>query len=501
MATGVTPSLRGRIGRVASASAVALVFGEAVTLVQTVALARLLSPAEVGIFMAGTVITLFLGNFVEGGLRSGLVQREHQVPEAAETVFWATAGTGLLMSVVTLLTAPVVGLAFDSAEIGAVAAASSGVLFLFSLTNVPEAVLQREFSVWRRVVVGPSVSVTFALVAVCGALAGWGVWSMVAGLYASYVAWLVTLWSITDWRPRRARASYRIWRELARYGLPLVVGSIGARIQQVMEALVVGRGLSEAALGQFRYGQRIAQIPGRAIVEVGAIALFPAFSRLAGEPARLRLAFLRSLRWSVTGAAALTGLMLALGVPSVTVVLGEQWREAGVVVTAMAGLGVGKALTSVSEEVIKGGGRTRRLTWYFAVELVLGVVSLLALTLWLGLVGVGLSVSLTAVVVGVTCLGLSADVVGVRARELAAAVVPPLPCAAVATAACWALEHLVLHSDDRHLLLALLFLTVDTVVFGLVYLAALGVVTPWTARGVLGAVRLVAGRVLPGGPR
>ena len=45
---------------------------------------------------------------------------------------------------------------------------------------------------------------------------------------------------------------------------------------------------------------------------------------------------------------------------------------------AMAGLGLGKALISVSEEAIKGGGRTLLLNWYTATEVTLGIVLLLS---------------------------------------------------------------------------------------------------------------------------
>ena len=104
--------------------------------------------------------------------------------------------------------------------------------------------------------------------------------------------------------------------------------------------------------------------------------------------------------------------MIALGVPTVVVVLGSPWREAGVVVTAMAGLGLGKALISVSEEAIKGGGRTKLLNWYTLTEVTLGLVLLIVLIKPLGLIGVGLAVSLTSLAVGVTCVGLARLVVG-----------------------------------------------------------------------------------------
>ena len=94
------------------------------------------------------------------------------------------------------------------------AAATSGLLLIHSLTNVPESVLQREFSVKRRLFVGPAVAVSYAAVAVGLAALGWGVWSMVAGAYASYIAWVGSLWMLTSWRPGRGHASYAMWREL-----------------------------------------------------------------------------------------------------------------------------------------------------------------------------------------------------------------------------------------------------------------------------------------------
>ncbi|MGS0685651.1 oligosaccharide flippase family protein [Nakamurella sp. GG22] len=482
---GTSHSLRRNIGYVAAASAVALVFGEVVTLGQTVALARLLSPAEVGVFVAGTVLTSFLGNFVEGGLRSGLVHRNDKLPDAAETVFWVTIVSGLLMTVAALAAAPVIGLVFNNSEVGYVAAASSGVLLVYALTNVPEALLQRKFSVRRRLIVGPSVAVAYATVSVSLAALGWGVWSMVVGLYVSQIVWVATLWLIADWRPGRGRASLRLWRELARYGLPLVIGMLAARVYALLESVVVGRGLSEAALGNYRYGQRIAMIPQKAIIEIGAVALFPAFSRISKDLVRLKPAYLRAIHWATIGAAALSGLMVALGVPAAVVVLGEPWRGAGVVVMAMAGLGIGKALISVSEEAIKGGGRTALLNWYSATEVILGVGLLLVLIGPLGLLGAGLSVSITSIVVGVTCVGLARPVVRFSIREVSAAVLPQLPCAAVATAACAALEHLVLHSDAQAIGLAILFLTIDVVVFCLVYLACLALVMPSTVRELL----------------
>ena len=177
---------------------------------------------------------------------------------------------------------------------------------------------------------------------------------MVAGVYASQVAALLALWLLVGWRPRHGRASVRLWRELARYGSPLVVGLLAARGRTLAEAFVVGRWLSPSSLGFFRYAQRIARIPTTAIIEIGSNSLFPAFSRIAGDRDRMLAAYTRALHWGMVAASATTGLMLALGEPAVVVLFGEPWRNAGVALVAMSGIGIGYAMTCVSEEAIRG---------------------------------------------------------------------------------------------------------------------------------------------------
>jgi O-antigen/teichoic acid export membrane protein len=491
--TAAAPSLRGSIQRVAGASALALMVGEFVSFVQTIALARLLTPAEIGTFVAGTVLTTFLGNFVEGGLRGGLVQRKGDIADAAETVFWVTLTGGVLMSLAALGAAPILVMIFDSRTAGLVAAATSGVVLLHSLTNVPESILQREFNVRRRLIVGPLVSISYAVVSVALAFAGWGVWAMVAGTYASYLAWVAALWMITDWRPGRARASIELWRELARYGMPLVLGMLGSRTRTAMEAFVVGRGLSPTSLGHFRYGQRISRIPMAAIIEVGSVSLFPAFSRIVSDRDRMQAAYVRALHWATVGAAATTGLMIVAGEPAVVVLFGERWRGAGIAVVAMSGISLGYAMTCVSEEAIKASGRTRLLNWYTAIEVTLAVTLLVLLVPPFGLVGAALSLSVTSLLVGLFVLALAQLVVPIPVRRLAAALTTPLPGLAIATTITWLLEHRFLHSDIRPAPLAVACLCLDVLIFLTTYLAVLTVFARQTVLTLLHASQ----RLLP----
>jgi Polysaccharide biosynthesis C-terminal domain len=153
----------------------------------------------------------------------------------------------------------------------------------------------------------------------------------------------------------------------------------------------------------------------------------------------------------------------------------------------MAGLGLGKALTSVSEEALKGCGRTTMLNYLTATEVVLGI-GLLVLIIPFGLVGVGLAISLTGLAVGAQCVWLARPVVGVDFRDLRRAIAPPVVAGAAAIAVTAWLEHGLLHADTRPVLVAIGALLLDAVVFLTVYIAVAAAVSPAIARAVRGSV-------------
>ncbi len=466
-------SIRTRVKRVATASAANLGYTQVVSLAQAVALARLLSPHELGVFAAGTILIAFLDTVAEGGLRTALIQRNEAVDEAAETVFWGTLATGAALSLAALAVSPAVGHVFVSDQAGLIAAVVAPTMLISASTSVPNALLQRNFNVKRFMVLGPAVSTSFAVSSVTAALLGMGVWSMVIGTYFQYAALFVASWALVEWRPGRARPSYRLWREMARFGLPLTGGQLVGRTQGMLKGVITGRVLGAAALGQLRYGERLARIPFSAVLEVGAYALLPAFARVAHDTLRLRSMFLTALRVGTIGVAGFTALLLALGEPAVVLLLGERWRDAGLVAAAMAGLGLGSVFTTMAAEAIKGAGRTSLINWQTGTDFGVSMMLLLVLIGPLGVVGVGLAVSLTALTVGGVMLVVARRVVGVSGRDLRLAVAPSLTAMLVAAACTAALDRLLIRADEHGVAAGLALVAAESILGATVYLATL----------------------------
>ena len=61
--------------------------------------------------------------------------------------------------------------------------------------------------------------------------------------------------------------------------------------------MLLGRFVSQSALGQYRYAARFGVLPHELVVNVASYVLMPAFSRLAPHEERFAAALRRSLRW------------------------------------------------------------------------------------------------------------------------------------------------------------------------------------------------------------
>jgi O-antigen/teichoic acid export membrane protein len=474
---GDSGGLTGIVLRGIGLAATGFLLTNLLTLAFYVALARLATPQDFGVLAAGSVLVYLSATFVESGLAAALIRRNERVEEAANTVLVATVAAGAGFAVLALAAAPLVGHFFGSPRITHVAAAMSGLLFVRSLGIVPNTLLQKRFSFVRRVVVTPAGVLGFGIAAVVTTANGWGVWGLVLGSYVSAVVEVVLAWGFVRWRPRPRLASFEVWRNLAAFGRHVVAADVVMGVGDKADSIIIGRVLSTAALGQYRYAWRVAVIPLAAIVNIGAYVLYPAFAAIASEDERFRVAFMRALRWlSIAGLPA-SLVLLPLGEPLVVLVFGEQWRPAGRAVAAMCAFAAGHTYDSLASEAWKAAGRPDLLVRMH----VLSAASLVLLMLAFvpaGLTGMGVALSLSSIAVAVYALRGAGRVLGIPAPRLLEEIWPPAVAALLMAGSLYAFDRTVARADTHDLVLGLALLLAEALGGAVLYLALLAAIRP-----------------------
>ncbi len=479
--------------RGAGLSGAGYVFGQALNLAIFLVLARLATPEEFGVLAAAMVLVGVSLMLTETGMMAAIVHRRDRVDEAVATATFATIAGGLLFTALAAAASPLVGMFFENDQVTEVAAVMSGLIFLKTLTVVPAAIMQRRFNFVRRLVVEPGGIIALGIGSIIATANGLGVWGLVIGYYSLGITEVALSWLLIPERPKLRLASFGMWRELARYGRHVLASDVATRLGDQANTAIIGRGLGEAALGQFRYSLRLASTPFFVLQSTASYVLFPAFARISDDEERFHTVFVHSLRWTAAGAFPVGAALIVAGEPLAVALFGEVWRPAGVALAAMFAFPIGSSLVSVASEVFKAAGKPQSLPHIQAVGAVVTAAAALIGAQY-GLTEAAAGLSIGAVAAAAFAYWALGRRIGIPVSELLRQTWAPAVAAVPLVGAMYGLE-VVLDAAHAGTAAALALLAVEGAVGALVYLAVLFVLAPETVRELLTGIRSVLARL------
>jgi PST family polysaccharide transporter len=362
-------------------------------LISTVAffvLARLLVPDEFGV-VALAVIVIELGQMIMNrGFGAVIVQREDLSDDDVDAAFWFSLSMGVAMAVVVSLLAGPLAAALDEPDFAPVLRVLTLSWVLAAFWSIPQNLLQRELR-FKSLAARRLIAVTIGgIVAVTLAVAGAGVWSLVALSLVQSVISIAVLWSISPWRPRwrLSRASLRSMRGFA---VRMVAIDVIRFFAIRGEGLVIGFAIGPLALGYYAVAQRFLTLMREVFTaSIGRVA-FPVFARLQGDDERRIRALRAVVRMSSLAAfPAFCGLAV-LAPQIVDALLGPKWQPSVVLIQILALHGLRVAITYFVTGVVTSTGNAALELRVLLVGVAVKAVAL-AIGIQFGVLGVAWAV-------------------------------------------------------------------------------------------------------------
>jgi O-antigen/teichoic acid export membrane protein len=415
--------------RGASFTGVGSILTQVVTLASYIVLARLAGPSVFGAFAAAWILVGVSTLLAESGMGAAIIQRSERLEEAAATAMLSTLAAGVGLSAVALAASPLVGLYFHSREIGLLAAALSGVLFLNAVTVVPDALMRRRFSYVKLMIVDPLNALTYGGAGAVALAVGMGAWGLLVATYAAGVVRVTAVLILGRWVPDFRRASFSMWRELAHYARHVVAGSVVREIGGIATTALLGRFLGVAPLGEYRFGWRMATQAGLPVIAASTHVLLPAFARIADDLERFQAAFLRSTRVVTLLVLPISFALVPLGEPTAVTLLGSSWRTTGHVLAALAGVAAALPAISIATEVFKAANRPDLLP-RMSLLLTIAMLALMAALIPFGVVAVGGGMSVAYLLTAAYAFAQVGRILVLPMRRLGASLAGPVVAAA-----------------------------------------------------------------------
>jgi PST family polysaccharide transporter len=396
-------------------------------------LSRQLEPQAFGLMALSMVVIDFARRFVDQGFSEAVVQRGELDPEHLDTAFWTGVATGALLTVLCVGLADPIARAFGEPRLAPVLRWLSLNFVIAGLSSTHKALLARSLRFKQLAMRALVAEIGAASVAISLAVTGFGVWALVGQSLTAGVFGVLTLWSVSGWRPGLT-FRWRHFRELSLFGSNIVGYKLLNLLQQRADSFLIGAFLGTVALGYYSVAYRIFHAITKILTSAMNSVAFPVFSRLQGDVERMRRVFYEATQ--LTGLVTLPAFLglAAIAPDAIPFAFGEQWGPSVPVMRVLTGVGILQSLTFFNGSVIKAVGKP---SWQLGIAALQTVCTCVAM---LAVVRSGITaVAITSVVVGVALypVGFWAvwRLIGIEPGRYAAQFAGPLVSALLCAAA------------------------------------------------------------------
>lgn len=324
--------------------------------VSLVVLARLLGPEPTGLFAYALLLISFVALATEMGLSAALVQaanlsRAQLGSAVSRLLLVAVIVSGLLFVLAEWIAASL----FDAPQATHVLQAIAPSLIVSALSIPPAAMLRRELQFRALTLIGlGSYIFGYIFVGIGVALAGGGVWSLVAAWYAQNLAGCIAMnlaarGSLAWGNPLRLQ-------KLGSFGGIIMVTYLINWVIDNATHFVVGRVFGPASLGAFTVANNLVRTPASHLVTNLQTVLFPASARAQDNPVALRRAYLTALSGVGFVAMPLFGGAAAVSPLVVEALLGAKWAVAQPLFAPLALAMIPHSLMAIAGPMLGGKG-------------------------------------------------------------------------------------------------------------------------------------------------
>jgi O-antigen/teichoic acid export membrane protein len=406
-------------------------------------LARLLTPHQYGIAGMVTVFASLVLVFSDLSLGAALVQRKTLSERDRSTVFWTSAGVGLLLTLVGIALSGPLASFYGQPQVQPLFVAMSLSFVVAAIVSTQSALLTRDMN-FRTLELRQMVSaLASSAVAIAVAASGFGPWALIAQQLVLVCVSTTLLWFGTSWRPSFTY-SLRSLRDLGGYSGNVFGARLLFYLSRNADNILIGRVVGAAALGAYSVAYNLMLLPFSQISVPAQDVLFPALARMQHDVRRVADAWLRTNRM----VASLTVPMLvglALVAPDfVDAVLGTRWHAATIPLQILCWVGLLQSLQGLNGSVLRACDRTDLLFRYAVVVAVASLAAFIFGLRW-GIVGVSAAYAVSSTIVEPYYTWLTCRVVGTTLWEFCRSLAGIAQAAAVMAVAVLGSRIVLLH--------------------------------------------------------
>lgn len=328
--------------------------------VSTIALARLLTPADFGIVAMVTAVTSLGQAFADLGLSEATIQRAEITHEQVSTLFWVNVAIGLGLTLITMALAPFLAWFYREPRLFDIALVMSLTFLIGGLRVQHTALLKRQMR-FSALAIRDVISLVVGVpVGIILALRGAGYWAIVALPLATNVTQVTLSWLMVRWLPSLPRRGAKV-RSLISFGGSVAASYFITNMVRSADSILIGWYWGANPLGLYSRAYNLLMLPVRQLNGPAGSVAVPVLSRLEADPERFARYYLRAVNLIIWIAAPIFAFLFVAAKPVIVLVLGHKWEGATPVFQILVISALGQLMLDSSGWLLISRGLSQRL--------------------------------------------------------------------------------------------------------------------------------------------
>lgn len=243
----------------------------------SIAIARLLTPDEVGIFALAVSVSAFLQSFRELGVTNYIVRADTVTKSMLSTAFGLWICFSWSIGLLLFLASPILAHLYDAPGVGEVVHITAFSFLVTPFGQTANAVLVREmrFDILHHITLGSSA--IGILISVIGAFFGFSYMALAWGMLATSISRAIFL-VVSSPVKERILPSLQDWRDMIEFGGYLTGASIIGSANQSGQRFIIGDAFGLHSVAIYDRANQIPQTANSAILGPLSGVLIPHFS-------------------------------------------------------------------------------------------------------------------------------------------------------------------------------------------------------------------------------
>jgi O-antigen/teichoic acid export membrane protein len=426
------------------------------SMINTLVLARLLAPSDFGIIGMVTVFINFLILFKDAGLSTATIQKDKINNKQISTLFWINLIISLILSLVMLISSPLVASFYRRPELASVTAVLSISFIIQGFSIQHNALLQRHLKFKTTAINEIIAQLSSITVAITMASLGFRYWALIGGTLARSLMLLILTFYFCPWIPNKMQKGTGV-RNMLKFGGHLTGSYFIGFLSRNLDSLLIGKLIGAGPLGLYNRAFSLLMQPLNQISGPLSSLSLPVLSSLKKDPPRYQSYYLQLLDVLISLALPISVYCFLEGEFLIRILLGQKWMAAVPVFKILSVGGMFVAISSAPGLVMLSHGFSKR---YFHLNILTSSITSVALIVgvFFGIKGVAIAYTIASFLKMFPLIGYSFRDTPIKLRMIIEAISGPVFAAAIAGISAY--MFIILYSTDdivKHILTGLIF--------------------------------------------